>query len=100
MPAAGVSRNWADDCQSLVSRRGYARYYSFTVDESMEVTIEVSSSADTYLYLRQGSAISGNALNENDDIESGNTNPRIVATLGPGTYNVATTGSFSLNISA
>ena len=89
-----------------MSGRGYARYYSFTLTESAEVTIDLTSNVDTYLYLREGSTTSGTALHDNDDIESGNTDSRIVATLAAGTYtieattyNEATTGSFTLSVS-
>ena len=100
------SGTWADDCESSVSGRGYARHYSFTLSESAEVTIDLESSVDTYLYLREGSATSGTALHSNDDIENGNLNSRIVATLAAGTwtieattYNEAITSSFTLNVS-
>ena len=86
--------------------RGYARYYSFTLDAESEVTIELTSSVDTYLYLREGSRTTGTALHSNDDIESGNLNSRIVATLSAGTYSIEATtysegaaGSFTLSVS-
>ena len=71
------------------------------------MTIDLESSdADTYLYLRSGSARSGTALYENDDVESGNRNSRIEATLSAGsytieatTYNPDTAGSFTLRVS-
>ena len=106
LPASGVSGSWADDCESDVSGRGYARYYSFTLSESAEVTIDLTSSVDTYLFLRSGSSTSGTALHQNDDIVSGNTNSQIVATLSAGgaytieatTYSPNTTGSFTLSV--
>ena len=107
LPASELPRNWGDDCESSVSGRGYARYYSFTLTQDTDLTIFLESSEDTYLYLRAGSATSGTALHDNDDIESGNTNSRIVATLSAGTYTIeattyseATTGSFTLSVSA
>ena len=106
LPASGKSGSWADDCESEVSDRGYARYYSFTLSESAEVTINLTSEVDTYLYMRSGSATSGTAQHSNDDIESGNTNSRITATLTVGTWTIEattyspnTTGSFTLNVS-
>ena len=105
LPASSISGTWADDCDSDVSGRGYARYYSFTLAESAEVTIGLSSEVDTYLYLRDGSVTSGAALHSNDDIESGNTDSRVVATLAAGTYTIEattysedTTGSFTLSV--
>ena len=106
LPASGVSGSWIDDCDSSVPDRGYARYYSLTLAEDADVTIDLEAGVDTYLYLRQGNATTGAALHENDDVESGNTNSRIVATLPAGTYtievttySVATSGSFTLDIS-
>ena len=101
------SDTWASDCESSQSGRGYARYYSFSLSSNTEVTIGLQSSVDTYLYLRQGDATSGAALHENDDIESGNTNSQIVATLATGAYTIEATtntvgatgsGSFTLTI--
>ena len=103
-----VGGSWAADCQSQVSGRGYARYYTFTLEEASQVTIELVSSVDPYLYLRQGEARSGDAEHENDDIESGgvNLNSRISETLEARTYtieattyNPTTAGSFTLTIS-
>ena len=106
LPASAVSGNWAHDCQSSVTGRGYARYYSFTLSGITEVTFNLTSGVDTYLYLRSGSATSGTAQHSNDDIESGNTNSPIVATLAAGTctieattYSPDTTGSFTLSVS-
>ena len=107
LPASGVAGTWADDCQSEVSGRGYARYYSFTLSQDAEVTIDLTFDEDTYLYLRKGSATSGIAAHSNDDIESGNTDSRIVADLYAGSYTIeattyseAITGSFSLSVSS
>ena len=54
--AGAATRNgtWASDCESSVSGRGYARYYSFSLSVETAVTIDLTSSVDTYLYLRQG----------------------------------------------
>ena len=101
-----ASGTWATGCQSTVSGRGYARYYSFTLEQEAEVTIDLTSSVDTYLYLRGEDATSGVALHENDDIESGNTNSRIEETLEAGTYTIEATtysagetGVFTLTVS-
>ena len=102
-----VSGTWAAGCESAVSGRGYARYYSFTLEQSSEVTITLertSGDADTYLYLRAGEARSGAFLYENDD-DGGTTRSRIEETLASGTYTVEATtnsagaiGSFTLTI--
>lgn len=103
--AAGITNGvWTSDCQSQVAERGYA----VTLDQQAEVTIELISSVDTYLYLRAGDAQSGDFLHENDDIASGgvNLNSRIVQTLAAGNYTTEATtyspdmaGSFTLTIS-
>ena len=105
--AATATRNgsWASDCESSVSGRGYARYYSFSIAAEARVTIDLVSSVNTYLYFRDGSATAGATLHENDDVDSGNTNSRIVATLPDGNYTVeattnpaGATGSFTLTV--
>ena len=104
--ATSRSGSWTGDCESSVPGRGYARYYSFTLTSNAEVTIDLASSLNTYLYLREGSATSGSALHDNDDIGIGNTDSRIVATLSAATYTVEATtysedatGSFALSVS-
>ncbi len=102
-----TSGTWASDCQSQVSDRGYARYYTFTLAHGSEVIIDLESSVDTYLYLRRGEYRSGAFLHESDDVESGvNTNSLIEETLAAGTYTIEATtyyagetGSFTLTIS-
>ena len=104
LPASGVSGSWANDCQSQVSGRGYARYYGFALAEESQVTIDLTSSVDTYLYLWSGDVTSGTALHEDDDGGDG-TNSRIVATLEAGdytieatTYATGATGEFTLTV--
>ena len=102
-----TSGQWSPSCQSIAADRGYSQYYTFTPDESAQVTITLSSSVDPYLFLREGDARSGDFVDENDDIEAGaNTNSRITATLTAGTYTIeattydtAKTGDFTLTIS-
>ena len=103
---------WAAGCQSqhvVTSQHpniGYARYYSFTLAQESAVTITLESSVDPYLYLRSGDARTGTPLHFNDDVESGNRNSRIVATLAAGRYTIeattyvaATAGTFTLTVS-
>ena len=102
-----VTGEWADDCESAVGARGYARYYTFTLAEESEVTITLESDTDPYLYLREGEAKSGDFLHENDDIVLvTNTNSQIEETLAAGTYTIEATtygfgetGSFTLTVS-
>ena len=86
--------------------RGYARYYGFTLEQGSQVTIDLESSEDTYLYLRSGDARTGSVLHENDDVASGNTDSQISETLTAGSYTIEATtynpgeaGSFTLTIS-
>ena len=100
-----VTGTWAAGCQSTVSGRGYAQYYSFTLAQQSTVTIELESSeADTYLYLRAGEARSGVFLDEDDDSPD-TTRSEIVATLSAGTYTIeattfaaGATGDFTLPV--
>ena len=103
-----VSGTWAAGCDSEVSGRGHARYYSFTLDQQSEVTITLESDIDTYLYLRDGDSRSGDVADDrkNDDIESGNTNSRLQLTLAAGSYTIEATtyspdrtGSFTITVS-
>ena len=97
---------WTAGCESEVTGRGYARYYGITVEQGSQVTIDLESSEDTYLYLRRGEARSGTALHENDDVASGNTDSQISETLSAGSYTIEATtysagaaGSFTLTVS-
>ena len=102
-----VSGGWSSSCESTALAGWYARYYSFTLTEESTVTITLESSTDPYLYLRAGAAKSGTVAHENDDIAAGtDTNSRIQATLGAGTYTIEATtyspgqtGSFTLTVS-
>ena len=105
--AGAATRNgtWASDCESSVSGRGYARYYSFSLSVETEVTIDLTSSVDTHLYLRQEDATSGAALHENDNHQGSTSASQIQETLAAGTYTVeattnsaGSTGSFTLSI--
>ena len=96
---------WASDCESSVSGRGYARYYSFSLSVETAVTIDLTSSVDTYLYLRQENATSGAALHENDNHQGSTSASQIQETLAVGTYTVeattnsaGATGPFTLTI--
>ncbi len=101
-----TSGAWAAGCQSAVPDRGYARYYTFTLDQPSQVTIDLQSSVDTYLYLRRGTARTGEAEDEDDDVTPGsNTNSRISLFLDAGIYTIEATtyaqnltGSFMLTV--
>ena len=96
---------WASDCESSVSGRGYARYYSFSLAQGREVTIDLTSSVDTHLYLRQEDATSGAALHENDNHQGSTSASQIQETLAAGSYTIeattnqpGATGPFTLTI--
>ncbi len=101
-----VPGTWAAGCDSEVSGRGHAQYYTFTLAQQSDVTITLESSdADTYLYLRSGDdARSGTFLYENDD-DGGTTKSTIEETLAAGTYTIEATtyaagetGDFTLTV--
>ena len=118
-----VSGSWADDCASSHPDRSgrYARYYTFSLAESAEVTITLESSTDPYLYLREGVGREGTVLCENDDYASEvtstlcsiidfsldtSTDSGMVASLAEGvytieatTYDAGATGDFTLTAS-
>ena len=103
--AATQSGSWADDCESANREGSYARFYTFTLEQETEVSIDLTSSQDTYLFLLQGSGRDGTVAEENDDLVSGNTDSRVVATLAAGaytveatTYTAGATGDFTLTI--
>ena len=98
---------WIPGCRSENRSGSYARYYAFTLAEESEVSFTLESSdADTYLYLRDGEARSGDALHENDDHQGSTAVSQIQETLAAGTYTIEATtydagetGSFTLTFS-
>ena len=86
----------------------FARFYTFTLDESARVTITLTSDddppVDTFLYLRIGDEKDGEPAVEHDDISSNNRNSRIddhplepgTNTIEATTYNARETGEFTL----
>ena len=111
-----VSGTWDNGCLSENTPLGdynypsgtrYARFYTFTLSASSTVTMELKSSTDTYMYLMQGTGKTGTVLHYNDDIVvNENSNSRISESLSAGdytieatTYDVETTGSFTLTVS-
>ena len=85
----------------------YARFYTFTLSTPSTVTIELNSSADTYLYLMQGTGKTGTVLHYNDDVtRSENPNSRISQNLSASdytieatTYDIETAGNFTVTVS-
>ena len=84
----------------------YAQYHTFRLQSSATVTIGITSSEDTYLFLLSGSGKNGSVLDEDDDINyPSNRNSQIVRNLDAGHYTVESTtyyagrpGQFTLTI--
>ena len=97
--------SWTGTCDSENRPSRYARYYTFTLNASSVMTLDLTSSdADAFLYLMQGSGKRGNIIDLNDDGGDGR-NSRIIHNLPFGTYTIEATtyasedtGSFSLEI--
>lgn len=95
------------ECQSE-TRIAHALYYTFSLYQESDTTIRLESTeADTYLYLRQGNATSGDHLYENDDHDDSLDVSLIQETLAAGdytieatTYGADETGEFTLALSA
>ena len=101
----------AGGCES--SQRGnpqtpyYAKFYTFTLGATAQVTIDLSSDRDTYLYLLAGHGRGGARLHDNDDADSSTSDSLLSVQLAAGdytieatTYSARTTGSFTLTIDA
>ena len=98
---------WISGCKSTARSGRNAQFYTFQLSKQSNVTIRLTSSHDTYLFLRAGNDTrSGSAVAENDDIGGGNYNSRIIRTLNAGwytieatTFNRDRTGDFQLEVS-
>ena len=98
---------WTNSCKSFAPGRDLARFYTFQITQRGLVSINLTSSHDTYLYLRRGKSIlKGTSLYRNDDIGNGNYNSGITKTLNVGWYTIEATtfhggrtGPFQLEIS-
>jgi hypothetical protein len=102
-----VSGNWVSNCTSTHSAGRYAKYYTFNLSSTQEVTIDLESSTDPVLFLLNGSDQTGTVIATNDDINNNNKDSRIIHTLSAGTYTIeattwaaGTTGSFFVSLSA
>jgi len=99
-----VSGTWVAECESENRDDSYAKYYTFTLASSQEVTIDLESSTDTYLFLLNGSGQTGTVIAEDDDSGTGS-DSQIVRNLSAGTYTVEattyasqTTGTFTVSV--
>ena len=82
---------WTGLCDAVSRDQRYARYYTFSLQSQAEVTINLESSADTYLYLHSGAERkSAKELYRNDDSGDGS-NSRISESLAAGVYTIEAT---------
>ena len=101
-----VTGEWARGCESSARAGSFARFYAFTLSAPTRTDFGLSSTADTYLFLRRGSDVrSGEVLRHDDDGGSG-TNSRLHDLLPAGSYTIeattysrAQTGAFELRVS-
>ena len=105
-----VAGTWNTDCTSDLSAPSgsgdrYARFYTFTLSAESDVTIDLSSDEDTFLYLRNGITTDGDTVAENDDRATDDYDSQIISTLQPNSYTIeattyaaGTTGSFTLTV--
>ena len=107
-----VSRGgtWTSACSSTSRSGRNAKYYTFTLSTQKEITLDLSSTVDTYLYLHNHlsshQCLVGSLVENNDDGGNGG-DSRITRTLSPGTYTIEATtysvgvvGSFTLTITS
>ncbi len=106
-----IDGSWDDTCLSERDASGgagdrYSRYYTFTLKETTDLVISLSSQKDSYLYILVGHGKDGKIVYSNDDIESGvDTDSRLSVTLHSGDYTIeattyapVTTGDFTLSV--
>ncbi len=95
-----VSGTWLTACQSAARGGRYARFYTFKMARFNRANISLSSEyADTYMYLRKGTATSGEYIAGNDNIGWGSENSFISESLSPGdahggTYTIEATTTY------
>ena len=79
-----VSGTWTSGCTSAVHTQKSSRYYTFTISQQSTVTIDLSSSVDGYLYLRNGYNNQKDVALHTDDNSGTGANARISETLAGG----------------
>ena len=112
---AGVyTGTWNDTCLSenrpMDEDAGsdyYARFFTFTLDRSANVTVSLNSEEDAYLYLMYGSGKSGEVVASNDDVSRDDTNSMLTTeeplgagsyTIEASTYRASIEGTFTLDV--
>ena len=86
---------WASDCPSTAKSGSYAEYYTFTLNAPTQVEMNLTSSVDAYLALRQGAGRDGTMVTSNDNVGSRNPNSAINMMLAAGAYTVEATTFFA-----
>ncbi len=97
--------SWDGGCSSTNRPGRFARYYTFTLRQRNEITIDLTSpSVDSYLFLLTGAGQEGTVIVFDDDTVG--TNARIARMLEAGTYTIeattyasGATGPFTLAVS-
>lgn len=106
---SSVTGSWGNDCQSEVTADRNARYYTFTLDQDAEVTIELTADADEpVLHLRDGDSKTGTEIAKHEGFQDeGYKRAEIVQDLEAGktytikarTYSEGYEGPFTLTVS-
>ena len=91
-----TSGSWASNCTSVNRTGRFARYYTFSLASTQQVSIDLTSTQDTFLFLLNGAGNTGTVIESNDDGGTG-LNSRITTTLDAGTYTLEAT-TFNNNI--
>lgn len=77
-------------CASVHRSGKYAKYYTFTLTATKTVTIDLTSSDDSYLFLLNGTGSGGSIIAQDDD-SGGGMNSRITRSLAAGNYTIEAT---------
>ncbi len=101
-----ASGSWTTNCMSVTDTEKSSQYYTFTISQQSTVTIGLSSSVDSYLYLRRGYNNQKSAALHTDDDSGAGSDARISESLAAGTYTIEATtlatgrtGAFTLTVS-
>ena len=101
-----VSGAWTTGCMSAVHTQKSSRYYTFAISQQSTVTIDLSSSVDSYLYLRNGYNNQEDVALHTDDNSGTGADARISESLAAGAYTIEATtastgqtGAFTLAVS-
>jgi hypothetical protein len=93
-----ISRGvWSASSGCVSSRRGstdsphYARYYTFTLESYSNVTVDLESSRNTYLYLLSGHGTGGRVRAQDGDADDATPNTHVSLDLSAGAYTIEAT---------